>query len=78
MREMPKIGDRICTVRMDGCMADVRGAERWGTVKRLESRPVYGSLTQVPMALLALDSGGDAWEVVADACRSGDHFERQI
>jgi hypothetical protein len=77
MWERPKQGDRVCIVRMDGCMAETRGPEKWGSVERVEDREVYGSGSPVPMALLNFDDGTTAWEVVADAFRKGDHFERQ-
>ena len=78
MRDMPKAGDRLCIVQMNGCMGETRGRERWGTVERIEDREVYGASVPIPMALVSYDDNTSGWQVTADAFRQpAGHFERQ-
>ncbi len=50
-------GQRVRLVRMDGCMADVRGHIVEGTVEALERKTVYGDTTERDYARIVLDSG---------------------
>lgn len=74
----PKPGDRLCVVEMNGCMGNVRGTERWGTILDVQDRTSYGAAGLVPMALLKRDDGSVGWEIAAGVLRVGKHFERHI
>lgn len=76
--EQPQIGDRLCVVAMNGCMADARGMEQLGTIVDIQDRPSYGALGLVRMALLKRDDGSVGWEALAGSFRVDNHFERHI
>lgn len=77
MRPLPKAGDRLCVVRMDGCMAHVRGPERWGTIVAQADVTVRRNGCPEPWAAVRFDDGAVSAEHVGDAVDKGDHFERQ-
>ncbi len=79
MRDLPEQGDRVCIVQMDGCMAHVRGAERWGKIIRIGNRVVYGSPSPSLYADIEFDDGSTGAQYAGDMFRSPDgHFEMQI
>lgn len=72
----PDEGSRVCSVRMDGCMAHRRADERWGSVERVTRRLVIGSANPVQMVLVRFDDGASEWLPRSDFFAKGDHFER--
>lgn len=72
-------GDRACVVRMDGCMGDVRGYERWGHIVGSRCVPRYGSIRPVEEVEILFDADlRSVWFSADEFSWAGTHFERQF
>lgn len=52
-----KAGDHVRIVRMDGCMAHVRGDVKTGTVEGVSGKQKYGDSILRPYASIRLEDG---------------------
>lgn len=50
-------GRRFCRVEMCGCMAHIRGAEKWGVVRKVFKENMHGTYKKVRTASIKWEDG---------------------